>query len=192
MTPAARERIAHLTSVVGLIHRVAKEFKLSPLTSHDPTTSTMYERGMVTCRDFRQLADALAAGEEHERPSYGSVRMRMSTPKRSQAPHRLGMQRPRRPGQPRKRESTTPAPKSLRATFPDLDAVQQSEPGPARKKTILRGPGTKAVAITSQPGQDIWRRQSVPLPKARSHRGGDGAILSKRSITPSPQRRVRN
>lgn len=101
VTPVARDRIDQKATVVGLIHRVAELLKLRPVLPHELMSSAMCERGTVTRKILWHVEDALTASEENEQCHLGSVRRRMSTRRRFQAPHRPRMRGQRRPRGPK-------------------------------------------------------------------------------------------
>lgn len=70
VAPATSERIAQKAPVVVLIHVKAGELKSGPVVPHDLMSSAMLDKGTGTCMSFRQLVDALAAGEDGESPSW--------------------------------------------------------------------------------------------------------------------------
>lgn len=59
VSPVASERVGQLPIVNPLIHQVAEQLKLRPVVPDDPMSPAMCERGTLTRRIFRQLANAL-------------------------------------------------------------------------------------------------------------------------------------
>lgn len=73
VAPTARERIGQRSIVIPLIHQVAEISKRYSLDPNDFMNLVLYERGIITRRIFRHLADALDASEADRSPSRGGL-----------------------------------------------------------------------------------------------------------------------
>lgn len=164
--------------MVVLLHYVAEESKLRYVVPHDPMGSAIRQIETVTRTIFRQLIDALAAGEEdessfrvgpHENVDAGEVPS-IAPPKNARTVS---------PGKAQESSGKTTVPKSSHETSSNLDAVQRVEVGPPRENTIFRGPGRMLIVTTSQQARiSLGGGVLPPFPQCQkpSGRGRDDII----------------